>query len=56
MNLRFAVDTGDVRAYGDHVASGTDLQSSRLLVPPASGQHTLTLDLTLDTGVVEVRS
>ena len=54
--VRYAVDTGDVRAYGGHLASGTDLSGDRVVVPPAAGQHTLTLDLTLDTGVIEVRA
>ncbi|MGI3779443.1 MAG: PspC domain-containing protein [Janthinobacterium lividum] len=54
--VRYAVDTGDVRAYGSHLGSGSDLKDERLLVAPAAGQHTLTLDLRLDTGVVEVRS
>lgn len=54
--LRYAVDTGDVRAFGSHLASGSELADERLVVPPATGQHTLTLDLRLDTGVVEVRS
>ena len=28
----------------------------RVVVPPAAGQHTLTLDLAVDTGAIEVRS
>lgn len=56
VNLRWSVDTGAVEAYHEQVGSGTELHGERLLVPPATGQHTLTLDLTLDTGVVEVRS
>ncbi|HEY0240620.1 MAG TPA: PspC domain-containing protein, partial [Friedmanniella sp.] len=54
--LRYSVDTGDVEAYGSHLASGSELHATRLVLPPAAGQHTLTLDLTLDTGLVEVRS
>lgn len=54
--LRYAVDTGDVSAYGTHLASGSTLTGDRVLVAPAAGQHTLTLDLRLDTGVIEVRS
>ena len=54
--LHFDVDTGDVQAYGHHLGSGSDLEGDRLVVAPAAGQHTLTLDLRLDTGVVEVRS
>jgi phage shock protein PspC (stress-responsive transcriptional regulator) len=56
VTLRFGVDTGDVQAYGSHLASGSELTGDRVLVPPAAGQHTLTLDLRVDTGVVEVRS
>jgi len=56
VTLRYAVDTGDVSAYGAHLASGSELADERVVVPPAAGQHTLTLDLRLDTGVVEVRS
>lgn len=54
--LRYTVDTGDVQAYGGHLASGSELKDERLVVPPAAGQHTLTLDLVLDAGVIEVRS
>ena len=54
--MHYNVDTGDVQAYDSHVASGSDLVGDRVLVPTAAGQHTLTLDLTLDTGVIEVRS
>ncbi|GAB2588198.1 PspC domain-containing protein [Microlunatus antarcticus] len=54
--LHYAVDTGDVQAYDAHVASGSELVGDKVLVPTAAGQHTLTLDLMLDTGVVEVRS
>ncbi len=56
VSVRYLVDTGDVQAYGRHLASGSDLQAERLVVTPAAGQHTLTLDLRLDTGVIEVRS
>lgn len=54
--LHYDVDTGDVQAYGGHLASGSELKGDRVLVPPAAGQPTLTLDLTVDTGVVEVRT
>ncbi|GAA3572176.1 hypothetical protein GCM10022197_31090 [Microlunatus spumicola] len=54
--LRYVVDTGDVQAYGSHLASGSELKGDRVVVPAAAGQHTLTLDLRVDTGVVEVRS
>ena len=54
--LRYAVDTGDVRAYGRSVGSGSGLSGDRVLVAPAQGQRTLTLDLRIDTGVIEVRS
>lgn len=54
--LRYTVDTGDVRAYGGSLGSGSDLAAERVLVPPAQGQHTLTLDLRIDTGVIEVRA
>ena len=56
VTVRYAVDTGDVRAYGGHLASGSELAGERVLAPPAAGQHTLTLDLRLDTGVIEVRA
>ena len=54
--LRYTVDTGDVRAYGGSVGSGSDLAGERVLVPPAQGQRTLTLELRIDTGVIEVRA
>ena len=54
--LRYTVDTGDVRAYGGSLGSGSDLAAERVLVPTAAGQHTLTLDLGIDTGVIEVRA
>ena len=56
VTLRYAVDTGDVQVYGSHLASGSDLADDHVVVAPAAGQHTLTLDLRLDTGIVEVRS
>lgn len=54
--LHYTVGTGDVQAYGSHLASGSELAGDRVVVPPSAGQHTLTLDLRLDTGVIEVRS
>ena len=54
--LRYSVDTGDVRAYGGSLGSGSDLADEQVLVPPTPGQRTLTLDLRIDTGVIEVRA
>lgn len=54
--LRYAVDTGSVRAYGGELGSGSPIEGTRVLVPAGPGQRTLTLDLTVDTGVVEVRA
>ena len=54
--VRYAVDTGDVQLYGSHVGSGSEVHGDRVVVPPAVGQHTLTLDLTVDAGAIEVRS
>ncbi len=56
VDLRYAADTGSVAAYGDELASGSPIDGRRVLVPPAPGQHTLTLDLGVDTGVIEVRA
>ena len=54
--LRYAVDTGNVQAYGARVANGFGLSGERLVVTPAAGQPTLTLDLRVDTGTIAVRS
>ncbi|SDU80541.1 Phage shock protein PspC (stress-responsive transcriptional regulator) [Microlunatus sagamiharensis] len=54
--LDYAVDTGSVDAYGGRVADGTPGDGRRVLVPTATGQRTLTLDLTVDTGAIEVRA
>jgi len=54
--LRYSVDTGSVEAYGGRVADGTPGDERRVLVPTATGQRTLTLDLTVDTGAIEVRA
>lgn len=56
VRLRYDVDAGHVTAYGSPVDAGTDLTEERLVVPPTVGQHTLTLDLSVDTGTIEVRS
>jgi phage shock protein PspC (stress-responsive transcriptional regulator) len=54
--LRYTADTGSVYGYGREVEGGTDLRGERLLVAPAAGQRTLTLDLGVDTGTIQVRS
>ena len=56
VELRYAVDTGSVEAYGGKIGQEPPLKGTRVLVPPAAGQRTLTLDLSVDTGVIEVRS
>jgi len=56
VDLRYDVDAGHITSYGSPFAAGTDLKGDRLLVAPAAGQHTITLDLRVDTGVLEVRS
>jgi len=54
--LRYAVDTGSVEAYGGQLANGSPGDGRRVLVPAATGQRTLTLDLRVDTGAIEVRA
>ncbi|SER20891.1 PspC domain-containing protein [Microlunatus flavus] len=56
VTLRFHTDTGSVTAYGQRLADGGETSAERVLVPAAAGQHTLTLDLAVDTGAIEVAS
>jgi phage shock protein PspC (stress-responsive transcriptional regulator) len=54
--INYAADLGAVRAYGAEVRAGSELTG---LVPDPQpiqpGQHTLTLDLSVDAGNIEVR-
>jgi phage shock protein PspC (stress-responsive transcriptional regulator) len=54
--VHYATDLGKVRAYGKDVAKGTELMDD-IGDPDVAepGQHTLTLDLSLDVGNIEVR-
>ena len=56
VTLRYSTGTGSVSAYGSDLQSGSDVRGERVLVPPAAGQRTLLLDLSVDTGAIEVAS
>jgi phage shock protein PspC (stress-responsive transcriptional regulator) len=54
--INYTADLGAVRAYGADVRAGSDL-SGQIKDPQRAvpGQHTLTLDLSVDAGNIEVR-
>ena len=54
--INYTADLGAVRAYGADVQAGSDL-SGQIKDPRQAepGQHTLTLDLSVDAGNIEVR-
>ena len=54
--INYTADLGAVRAYGADVQAGSDL-SGQIKDPHQAepGQHTLTLDLSVDAGNIEVR-
>jgi phage shock protein PspC (stress-responsive transcriptional regulator) len=54
--LNYAADMGAVRAYGDEVKAGSELTGEFKDPQPADpGQHTLTLNLSVDAGNIEVQ-
>jgi phage shock protein PspC (stress-responsive transcriptional regulator) len=54
--INYTADLGAVRAYGRDVKAGSDLSDQIPDPRPAQpGQHTLTLDLSVDAGNIEVR-
>lgn len=54
--LRYDVGWGEVRAFDRSLAEGRRLQAVEHLVPAAAGQPTLTLELSMKRGQLEVRS
>jgi phage shock protein PspC (stress-responsive transcriptional regulator) len=54
--INYTVDVGAVRAYGTEVKAGSEL-TGQVPDPKSreSGQHTLTLDLSVDAGNIEVQ-
>lgn len=52
--VRYTVDVGRVRAYGADVKAGPDLRGEVPDPTPLEGRPTLTLDLSVDAGTVEV--
>jgi hypothetical protein len=54
--INYTADLGAVRAYGADVKAGSDLDGHFPDPQPAQpGQHTLTLDLSVDAGNIEVQ-
>jgi phage shock protein PspC (stress-responsive transcriptional regulator) len=54
--INYTADLGAVRAYGADVKAGSDLDGRITDPQPARpGQHTLTLELSVDAGNIEVR-
>jgi phage shock protein PspC (stress-responsive transcriptional regulator) len=54
--VNYNVDMGAVRAYGDEIQAGSDLKDQiKDPQPPQPGQHTLTVNLSVDAGNVEVQ-
>jgi phage shock protein PspC (stress-responsive transcriptional regulator) len=54
--INYKADLGAVRAYGAEVQAGSDLGGQLTEPqPPEAGQHTLTLDLSVDAGNIEVQ-
>ena len=54
--INYKADLGAVRAFGAEVQGGSDLGGQLSdPQPPQAGQHTLTLDLSVDAGNIEVQ-
>ena len=54
--VNYSADMGAVRAYGDEVQAGSELKGQIKDPQPARpGQHTLTLDLSVDAGNIQVQ-
>jgi phage shock protein PspC (stress-responsive transcriptional regulator) len=54
--INYRADLGAVRAYGAEVQGGSDLGGQLTYPqPPQAGRHTLTLDLSVDAGNIEVQ-
>ena len=54
--INYRADLGAVRAYGAEVQGGSDLGGQLTdPQPPQAGRHTLTLDLSVDAGNIEVQ-
>ncbi len=55
VELRYALQWGQVEAFGRELAVGHQLNHTQTLVPAAAGQPTLSLDLGVKRGQLEVR-
>jgi hypothetical protein len=54
--INYTADLGAVRAYGVDVKAGSDVSGQLADPPPVEpGQHTLTLDVSVDAGNIEVQ-
>jgi hypothetical protein len=54
--INYTADLGAVRAYGAEIRAGSELTGQlKDPQPTRSGQHTLTLDLSVDAGNIEVQ-
>jgi hypothetical protein len=54
--INYTADLGAVRAYGAEIQAGSELTGQlKDPQPPQPGQHTLTLDLSVDAGNIEVQ-
>jgi phage shock protein PspC (stress-responsive transcriptional regulator) len=53
--INYTADLGAVRAYGTEVKAGSELAGRVDPKPLEPGQHTLTLDLSVDAGNIEVQ-
>ena len=54
--VNYTADVGAVHAYGDEIQSGSELTGQVTDPQPAQpGQHTLTLDLSVDAGNIQVQ-
>jgi phage shock protein PspC (stress-responsive transcriptional regulator) len=53
--INYTADMGAVRAYGTDIQAGSDLTGQLAPAPAEPGQHTLTLELSVDAGNIEVR-
>jgi predicted membrane protein len=54
--INYTADLGAVRAYGAEIQAGSELSGLiRDPQPAQSGQHTLTLELSVDAGNIQVQ-
>jgi predicted membrane protein len=53
--INYTADMGAVHAYGEEIQAGSEITGQIPSQPAQPGQHTLTLDLSVDAGNIQVQ-